>query len=314
MTKTIHLCEIPNAEARAYVATGAPVIAYFNPVEYHGPHLPLDTDTILSQGVIAETWEKLRAEGGDWPILVYSNLRIGCGAVPTNGTVHHRYADVKRMILDTCHGIRALGAKRAILATFHGEPHHNMAIDDGVNLLRSWGIASFAPMNVVMTESVELELETYAPIFATIDDEDLRKRCRDGFPADFHGGFFETSLMLHWRPEAVAANWTEVPPCPPIGTSPSFVAAARFFRARGKKKLAREIEFAHSGLEWSKLRPVTGYTGYPGLANRKAGRLFAERISDLVARAMRDYFIDSVPPPEPILKWVRKLSFDGRIG
>jgi creatinine amidohydrolase len=221
---------------------------------------------------------------------------------------------VKRLVRDTCFGLRTLGAKRVVFATFHGEPLHNLAIDDGVKLLRSWNVAAMATMNLVLNESVEMNLDDYAEVFATIPDETERMRCRDGFPADFHAGFFETSLMLHWRPECVGKNWRDLPPCPPLGSSPAILAIARFFKNRGNGKLAREIEFAHFGLQWAKLRPVGGYTGRPAPSNPDAGRIFATRIAAIVARSMREYFFDGKLPPEPIHRWVRTLSLDGRIG
>jgi creatinine amidohydrolase len=310
----IYLSEIPNEEAGALVATGAPVIVFFNPVEYHGPHLPLDTDSLLSFGAISETYNRMRDEGTEWPLLIYSTLRVGCGAVPTRGTVHHRYREVRRMMLDTCRGLRTLGAKRVILMTFHGEPHHNLAIDDGVKLLRSWGIQAMAPMNVIMTESVEMKIADYDSVFATIPDERERTICRDTFSADFHAGFFETSLMLHWRPEAVGKAWKSVPPCPPLGSMPLLRRIAGFFRARGRENTAREIEFAEIGILWSKIRPVLGYTGRPALANAEAGRLFAERMTALISKAILGYFVKQIPPPEPIWKWIRVLSLGARIG
>jgi creatinine amidohydrolase len=308
------LSEIPNRTARARAAEGAPVVVFLNPVEYHGPHLPLDTDTILAEGALREAYSVLRGQGLDWPMLVYSKIRVGCGAVPTNGSIRHRYREMKRVVRDVCGGIRSLGAKRAILMTFHGEPHHNLAIEDGVRLLRSRGIAAMAPMNVVMTESVELSLETYDPIFSTIPDEGDRKSCRAEFSDDFHAGFLETSLMLRWRPEAVDPRWRGLPDCPSIGRSGAFPAAARLLRSAGLEKLSREVEFAHVGIQWGKLRPFPGYSGKPRLANSEAGRLFAERTGLLLARAIRGYFLESIPPPEPIFKWVRALSLGGRIG
>jgi creatinine amidohydrolase len=315
MATVIYLLELPNEEARRLVATGAPVVAFFNPVEFHGPHLPLDTDTILSFGAIKESYDAFNSQQGtEWPLLVYSVLRVASGAVPTNGSVHHGHREARKMILETCRGIRDIGAKRAILQTFHGEPQHNFALEDGVKLLRSWGISAMAPMNVVMTESVELELATYDPIFNTIADENERKICREKFHEDFHAGFFETSLMLHWKPEAVSKNYRDIPPCPPLGATPFLLSLARFFRARGWLKTAREIEFAHAAVHWSKIRPVPGYTGRPALSNAEAGRLFAERMAFLIARAMRGYFMEAKMPPEPIMNWIRVLSLGGRIG
>ncbi|MBI3544025.1 MAG: hypothetical protein HY075_12205 [Deltaproteobacteria bacterium] len=46
--ETIELNALPHAKATDVLATGAPVYLFVNPVEYHGPHLPLYNDYHLS--------------------------------------------------------------------------------------------------------------------------------------------------------------------------------------------------------------------------------------------------------------------------
>ncbi|MBC7692383.1 MAG: creatininase family protein [Methylotenera sp.] len=308
----IFLSELPNREAQRLVQSGAPVVATFNPVEYHGPHLPLDTDTLLSISALKAVFERLRGRS-EWPFLIHSVVRAGCGAVPSHGTTQHNYRQVRKIVMNTCEGIRDLGAKRAILMTFHGEPLHNLAIEDGVKLLQSWGIKAFAPMNVVMNEALHYQPVNYKEAIDTIQDLTLREYYRDYLMADFHGGFFETSLMLHWNPKTVETDYAQVPPCPPVKNSAFLLQISRIFREFGWDHLARELDFANYGLTWYKISPTPGYTGNPGLANETAGRIFAERTTDLIVKAWLDYFEHGVANPRPVLRWVRPLTLQGRL-
>ena len=53
----ISLLDIPHQEARRLVKSGAPVYLSVNPVEYHGPHLSLHNDRLISIGLIREVHE-----------------------------------------------------------------------------------------------------------------------------------------------------------------------------------------------------------------------------------------------------------------
>ena len=46
------LLALPAPEAQARCATGAPVCVHVDPVEYHGPHLSLHNDRVVSHGLI----------------------------------------------------------------------------------------------------------------------------------------------------------------------------------------------------------------------------------------------------------------------
>jgi creatinine amidohydrolase/Fe(II)-dependent formamide hydrolase-like protein len=305
----VYLTQIPLAQARTWVETGAPVIAFFNPVEFHGPHLPLDTDTLLSYGCLKSVYERLEPSP---PFLVYATLQLGCGAVPTSGTSQHHYAEIRRAVINTCHGLRDLGAKRAVLMTFHGEPLHNLAIEEGVKLLRSWGIPAMAPMNVVMHESLLYRPENYEEALATLPEGKIREHYRKHFVSDFHGGFFETSLMLQWHEDKVG-DYTQVPACAEPKFSAFLFRVSAWIERLGFSRLAREIDFANYGSAWARIKPTPGHTGHPALANLMAGTLFSEKITYEIVSAWNAYFNQGVTPPGPILRWVKTLTFGGRI-
>jgi len=81
----ISLLDIPHQEARRLVKSGAPVYLTVNPVEYHGPHLSLHNDRLISIGLVREVHERL-AEKHDWPLLLGADLEVGVEPCPGPGT------------------------------------------------------------------------------------------------------------------------------------------------------------------------------------------------------------------------------------
>src|SRR5688500_7491630 len=83
------LFDLPHSEARALLRSGMPVYLPVNPVEFHGPHLPLHTDALISRG-LAETLHARLAERdpalrGTTPIYA-SDLEVGVDASQGPGT------------------------------------------------------------------------------------------------------------------------------------------------------------------------------------------------------------------------------------
>jgi creatinine amidohydrolase/Fe(II)-dependent formamide hydrolase-like protein len=222
-------------------------------------------------------------------------------------------AGVREAVRSACHALRSIGARKALLITFHGEPLHNLELEAGARWLRERGIPTMCPMNSLMNASLELEPGAYPEVLATIPDETVRAAYRESLNSDFHGGLFETSLMLRWRPEAVDPDWKSVPPCPFPARKPALSRIAGLARKAGRKRFAAELDFANDAVVWTKGASRVGYTGYPGYASAEAGRVFSEAVSTLMARDYRAYFEEKKAPPEPIFKWVGALSLGGRI-
>ena len=63
----ISLLDVAHQEAQRLVRSGAPVYLTVNPVEYHGPHLSLHNDRLISLGIVRQLHERLQARHG-WPL------------------------------------------------------------------------------------------------------------------------------------------------------------------------------------------------------------------------------------------------------
>ncbi len=307
------LYDLPHEEARAALATGAPVYLPVNPVEYHGPHLSLRNDGRVSEGLLADLHARLSAHHPRWPLLRAQPLELGVEPAPGRGTQRTTYRALRAAVREACRALAELGAQRVVLMTFHGAPLHAWALEAGVQLLAARGVQAFSPLNLVLEEMLALDPARFAAAFAQVQDPVERAQMLRTLHLDFHAGFFETSLALHYAKETVSPSYKLLPPCPALVANQGLLRAASAARALGRRRLAEELELASFGVAWSKLRPFPGYTGSPHLASAEAGQVFAQAIVDRYAERAEQIFAGEARSPRPILGWLVAATLGGRL-
>jgi creatinine amidohydrolase len=311
----VELFELPHVEARRLARSGVPVVLTVNPVEYHGPHLSLHNDRLISRGVARELGARLAARRPAWPCVLGADLEVGVEPCPGPGTRHTDYAATRALVLEACRALAELGASKVVLLTFHGAPLHNLALQAGVDFLRARGVKALAPFHLVLRTLLELDDPwRFGDALGAIGDAREREAMARDLRMDFHAGFFETSLALHYAPASVSPRHVDLPPCPTVVPEVKMAAAARAARRLGRETLARELEFAATGLGWNALRPFPGYTGRPHLASAAAGAAFARHMMAVAEPVVWDVLENGAPPPAPIMTWVGTLSAGGRLG
>jgi creatinine amidohydrolase len=308
------LFDLPHVEARRLVQTGAPVYLTCNPVEYHGPHLSLHNDKLVSRGLIRALHARLQTRHADWPLLLASDLEIGIEPCWGPGSRHTRYATARELILEACRALAELGAQRVVIMTFHGAPLHNVALDEGVQLLEARGVKAVAPFNLVLQKQLTLDPRQFAAAFAHVEDAAEREAMMRGLALDFHAGFFETSMSLYFAAESVSDVYKTLPPCPDFAPTRLLASVERVARAAGRDHLAEELAFAALGTGWYKLKPFPGYTGRPHRARRAAGEVFGSFMLDEFEREVEAVLEGRARSPQPIMQWTRWVTLGGRIG
>jgi creatinine amidohydrolase len=149
-------------------------------IEQHGPHLPLDTDTFLCTSVAHAG----AARAGD--ALVTPAICFGSSehhmAFP--GTVTLRQQTFRETVADVCRSLARHGFTRFVVLNGHGG---NTALVGAT--VQELGFE--APLHVVGVDYWNLAREAIA---------EVRESPTGGMG---HACEFETSLMLHLRPESV---------------------------------------------------------------------------------------------------------------
>ncbi len=308
------LFDQPHATVRAALAAGAPLFIPVNPVEFHGPHLSLHNDHLLSVGLARDLHAALWPEH---PLLIARDLELGVDPCPGPGTRYAQHPTVRRAVLAAAQSAYELGAKIVVFMTFHGSPLHAVALDAGVQWLRRRGLAAVDPFNAVTGElagegDLADTLGPLAPVVAHLPPAEA-EAVLAGLRMDFHAGFFETSLALHYAPASVDPRHTELPPCPPVPPVRPLRWLAALAGAVGARRLAGELRFAAEGMGWYHLRPFPGYSSRPSAASAAAGAVLAARIVEGQAQVIRDALAGR-PTPRPLLGWTRWVLLGGRVG
>lgn len=304
--------DLPPRERRILLERGTPVYLLVNPVEYHGPHLSLHNDRLVSQGLAADLHERLQGPLGEHPLLIADDLEMGVDPCPGPGSRPDSLRAVRRRVVAACEGLADLGAQRVFLLSFHGSPMHSIALQAGVHALKARGVRALVPLSLALHELIDGRTQAIEGAFQTIEDPRAREAVRAAAHQDFHAGFFETSLSLHYAPHTVDPRWREVPACPAWRADPTLQRLSKIAADLGRERLSRELAFAAEGTGWYSLRPFPGYSGRPDLANPDAGAIFAEALLDRYTAHALEVF-EGAQPVGAILPWLAPLTLDGRL-
>ena len=308
------LLDLSHTACRAALADGAPVFLPVNPVEYHGPHLSLHNDRLITAGFIADLHARLAADHG-WPLLAVDDLEVGVDPVPGAGSRGQPMHVVASLVWDACDALADLGARRVVLMTFHGSPRHSVALEAGVRRLTRRGVKAVNPFNALLHRMVrgpeDDQWERVLEAARGVDPHVAEAMAELSF--DYHAGLLETSLALHYAPDSVHELHRDLPPCPPIARVRPVGLAARLVGALGARQLSRDLEFASIGMGWYRLQPFPGYTGAPHLATAELGAAMASMAVDILAEATEQVLSGQGVSPPPILAWTAPLTLNGRL-
>ena len=150
--------------------------------EYHGPHLPLETDTIIAEGIARRLHEAL---GDDSNILMLEADPIGYSIEHSDreGTRSLAYQEAIEGWLDVASGLADSGIRKLILLNAHGGNSPLLTIVATEARIRF-------RMLCVATSWTRFGIPT--DVVAAGDKA-----------TDIHGGDIETSVMLALAPERV---------------------------------------------------------------------------------------------------------------
>jgi creatinine amidohydrolase len=305
------LLDMAHRRAKRLVATGAPVYLGINPVEYHGPHLSLANDAVLSRGLAEGLHARLQADGGESPLLWAGELAVGVEPVKGPGSRPVSPREVRDAAWRACRSLVELGCRAIIPVTFHGAPLHNTAIHAVARRLEAAGIRVYTPASTLFALFLAPDVQRFATAYAPVPAA-FRRELQGRVRQDFHAGFLETSLALHYAPETVQDH-TSVPPCPRTTPDRVLERMSRLAARLGRTTLAAELAFSAEAVAWYRLEPFPGYTSIPHLASAATGRVLADIIAEECATAATRVLVEGSPCPAPILRWFEPLTLGGAL-
>lgn len=209
---TYLLAELTSDALGKLVASGMNcVLLPVGSVEPHGPHLPLGTDSYISEGACKAAVPLLRERGV--VALVAPTLPYGVTdfAKGFPGALSVEAPALTAILVSIVRALRGQGFTHVCIVNNHLEPAQDEAVR---GVLSSFG---------------EGEVSVACPLqrrhARTLSDEFKRGEC--------HAGEYETSLVLAMRPELVAREVTADLPEVPVSLSDGIRAGKTTFAAMG---------------------------------------------------------------------------------
>lgn len=202
-------------QLRARLAAGAIALVPVGSVEPHGPHLPLATDTLISEAACVRAAELLAAAapprvGLVAPAVPYGVTDFAAGfagavSIPAAALVAYLEAVVDALL--------AAGFLHVCLVNNHLEPAHDAAVRAVVTDARRGRVSVACPLTRRWARTLTAEFKSGA--------------C--------HAGRYETSIVLAAAPELVAPERSTLPEVP-VSLSQEIAAGRTTFAAMGLER------------------------------------------------------------------------------
>lgn len=215
----------------------------------HGPHLPLNTDVVISSEIVRRASRKLANAGRDllvYPPVSYSSSGAGAHFAGTVDIPAEAFGAYLRSLLTQVGG---LGLRTVALVTSHVDPDHLLSVHDSIRAAAgSFGLE---------------DLRIVIPLF-------LKEPWVSRLPEEFrrggaHGGQFETSCMMALQEDKVREEIRK-------GLKPVDADLGRALR-EGKKT-------------YEECGGTQAYFGDPARASAADGEKYLDLLGEIVAEAV----------------------------
>ena len=180
-------------------------------IEPHGPHLPLDTDVIISQAACERAAHALAQR--DALALVAPPVAYGVTnfAGDFSGAVSVARAALVAYVRGVVDGWLGAGAAHVCVVNNHLEPAHDAAVRESIAGLTARQASVASPLTRRWAR--------------TLSDEFKRGAC--------HAGEYETSIVLAVNPESVRESTRRTLPDVDVSLSDAIARGVNTFRAMG---------------------------------------------------------------------------------
>ena len=249
------------------------VLVSCSPLEVHGPHLPVIADSAEAEGLLLRIAEKLGEQFSEIRFLRLPPIFVAADVLPHRGSLAFKNSTVVRVLADLGRTLGKQGFRHIWVNNFHGGPRHFLAIEQAAfRSNRRYGTKMVSVFGYLMSRLTDGGSDLYAALsdLPNMPDEALR--------GDTHGGFIETSMLLHLIGDHVDPAYRTLPA----------MTVDKKLRQQGKPPLAHDSLRAlfRSFREKARYFLEETYSGAPALASSQHGSQIFERLADHGTAAM----------------------------
>jgi creatinine amidohydrolase len=239
----------PQVETRLGAARPTVLLFPVGATEPHGPHSPLCTDPLISQGMCRRVVQRLEHDP-ELSALILPALEFAVTRYTQRfpGPIHVSEEALHAMVVDVCSSLIAKGFRYLIVVNNHFEPEHVRTLHRSLDTVQALTGCVVGYLDLTRRERA-----------AALTEEFRKSEC--------HAGRYETSLVLADRPELVNQDVMRTLPEVPI----SLVKVI----GQGLK------DFVEMGL-------TQAYNGAPALATAAEGEAIYATLTDMLVGLMRE--------------------------
>jgi creatinine amidohydrolase len=182
-------------------------------METHGEHLPLGTDDFAVEAMLLAAAAWLLEENKSLHVLMMPSLPYGTDPVDSRrpdlfsqaGSVWVAPDTLKALVRDVCGHMIRYGFRAIFPVSFHGGAGQMIALEEVCSSLRSEvpGLVMWEPTGYVMAGAAS----DVKPGLATLLGRPLKVEEEVALRGSVHASMFETSMMLHLRPDLVDPSY-----------------------------------------------------------------------------------------------------------
>jgi creatinine amidohydrolase len=249
--------ELTWLEARDAAAAQKAILIPIGSIEDHGPHLPLNTDNLIVEAVCFEVARRAPAEILSLPVL------------PVGFEEHHM--DFPGSLTSSMETLLAFFADAAISVARHGFTHIMLVNGHGSN---SSLVELAARKAVLQTGAVVGAMAGNAAVDDVLIRDLIAQQRRSEHGGIGHACEFETSLLLHLRPDLVRMD---------LATREMGVPNLKYFNWDHPKPAA------YAWMDWWSRFSKTGVAGDPTVATREFGELMFNATVERLLELMREF-------------------------
>lgn len=244
--RATHLADMTTEQVSALLSAGKPVAVLLpvGSVEPHGPHLPLGTDTLISETAAVRAIALLAEQGilaVVGPAVPYGVTDFAAGFA---GAISVPAAALTAFLRTVVEAYLRAGFAHVCLVNNHLEPAHDAAVRAAASATTSTSVgsssSSSSSTSVGSTPSTASSTSTWValPDGSASVACPLTRRWARTLSAEFksgacHAGQYETSLVLAANPNLVDVAHAGALPAVPVSLSEGIKSGKRTFRDMG---------------------------------------------------------------------------------
>lgn len=182
-------------------------------IEEHGDHLPLGTDNYGVDGLLLAAASWLLEEDQRLNVLLMPTMDYGTDPIDSRrpelfaagGSVWVSAETLKALVTDVCEHMVRYGFTHIFPVSFHGGAGQIIALDEVCAEMRRRypGLVMYEPTGYLMAGAAK----DITPGLATLLGRPLTANEEVALHSSVHASMFETSMMLHLRPDLVDPSY-----------------------------------------------------------------------------------------------------------